>query len=155
MRWRRVGLVEMLKMIHEEYLPLAREKDIDFEFAAPKAECITNGDAARLSQVFTNLVTNAIKFTPRGGQIKISIKQQTAKYAVSIRDSGQGMDTSFLPFVFDRLKQEDMSTTRAHGGLGLGLAITSHIVEQHKRFDPGVQRRPRKRLRVCRDAAFI
>jgi len=93
------------------------------------------GDAARLQQVLWNLLSNAIKFTPDGGLVRLRSRRigppVSGHIEVSVSDTGIGIEPSFLPFVFDRFRQAESSTTRNHGGLGLGLAIVSHLVEQH------------------------
>ncbi|HEX8153338.1 MAG TPA: ATP-binding protein, partial [Thermoanaerobaculia bacterium] len=89
------------------------------------------GDAARLKQVIWNLLTNAIKFTPAGGTIDVSLRQRDAGAELVIRDSGEGIDPQFLPHVFDRFRQADSSINRRHGGLGIGLAIVSSLVDAH------------------------
>lgn len=92
---------------------------------------LIRGDASRLQQVFWNLLSNAIKFTPRGGRIAFSLKRSESKVQINVKDSGAGIEPSFLPYVFERFRQEDSSMTRNFGGLGLGLAIVRHIVELH------------------------
>jgi signal transduction histidine kinase len=89
------------------------------------------GDATRLQQVVWNLLSNAIKFTPAGGQVEVAIARRGAMIEIEVRDNGIGIDPEFLPYVFDRFRQADSSTTRAYGGLGLGLAIVRHVVELH------------------------
>ena len=89
------------------------------------------GDPGRLQQVFWNLLTNAVKFTPSGGRIDIVMERVNSHVEVSIDDSGIGIKPEFLAFVFDRFRQADSSTTRRHGGLGLGLSIVKHLVELH------------------------
>ena len=89
------------------------------------------GDPGRLQQVFWNLLTNAVKFTPSGGRIDLVMERVNSHVEVSIEDSGIGIKPEFLPFVFDRFRQADASTTRRHGGLGLGLSIVKHLVELH------------------------
>lgn len=89
------------------------------------------GDSTRLQQVFWNLIANAVKFSNKGNQILISTRRHESKLEVSVKDWGSGIDAEFLPYVFDRFRQEDSSTTRTFGGLGLGLAIVRHIVELH------------------------
>ena len=79
----------------------------------------------------TNLVSNAVKFTPHGGWIRIELARDGAALELAVRDSGKGIPADFLPFVFERFKQADGSVTRAHGGLGLGLAIARHVIELH------------------------
>jgi PAS domain S-box-containing protein len=89
------------------------------------------GDPARLQQVVWNLLTNATKFTPRDGWIRIVLRRDSSHLELSVSDSGAGIDAAFLPHVFQRFRQADASTTKAHGGLGLGLAITKNLVEMH------------------------
>jgi PAS domain S-box-containing protein len=89
------------------------------------------GDANRLQQVFSNLLTNALKFTARGGRIDIRVDRRATSVDVEVRDDGKGISPDFLPRVFDPFRQADGSITRAQGGLGLGLAISRHLVEQH------------------------
>jgi signal transduction histidine kinase len=90
-----------------------------------------SGDPDRLQQVIWNLLTNAIKFTPRGGEVEVRVRPAGSWVEISIRDTGQGIDPEFLPHVFDRFRQADASAARLHGGLGLGLAIVRHLVELH------------------------
>ncbi len=89
------------------------------------------GDAGRLQQVFWNLFANAIKFTQEGGYIKVELERVDGYAQIIVSDTGQGISAEFLPFVFDRFRQEDSSITRRFGGLGLGLAISRQIVEAH------------------------
>ncbi|AKF09375.1 PAS domain S-box protein [Sandaracinus amylolyticus] len=89
------------------------------------------GDATRLQQVIWNLLSNAIKFTPRGGRVEVSIARRDDEVEIAVADSGQGIDPEFLPHVFERFRQADQTTTRRHGGLGLGLAIVQQIVQMH------------------------
>jgi signal transduction histidine kinase/CheY-like chemotaxis protein len=88
-------------------------------------------DPARLQQVAWNLLTNAIKFTPKGGRVDIKLRESDGQVELSVSDNGQGIKPEFLPFVFDRFRQADASTTRRHGGLGLGLSIVKSLVELH------------------------
>jgi PAS domain S-box-containing protein len=90
-----------------------------------------SGDANRLQQVFWNLLSNAVKFTPSGGSVEVRIGRIDSNIEVSVRDTGEGIRTDFLPYVFDRFRQADATTTRRHGGLGLGLAIVKQLVELH------------------------
>jgi signal transduction histidine kinase len=89
------------------------------------------GDPARLQQVVRNLLSNAVKFTPEGGSISVVVTTSDGKAHIEVSDSGIGIETSFLPSVFDRFSQADMSPTRGYHGLGLGLAIVRHLVEIH------------------------
>jgi CheY-like chemotaxis protein len=90
------------------------------------------GDATRLQQVVANLLNNAIKFTPSGGQVSVALTQLDGGSAqITVADTGKGIDADFLPRLFDRFAQQDASTTRRHGGLGIGLSIVRHLVELH------------------------
>jgi PAS domain S-box-containing protein len=89
------------------------------------------GDFTRLLQVVWNLLSNAAKFTPRGGRIDIHVARAEEMIEITVSDTGQGINADFVPFVFDRFRQEDGSITRRHGGLGLGLAIVRHLTELH------------------------
>lgn len=126
-----VSIRKLLEAVRKSFVPKALEKNLILEISLPAEDCMVLADEQRMSQVFSNILTNAIKFTPEGGFIRLSLSREGKDIVVKVKDSGQGIEPSFLPYVFDRLKQEDMSTTRSHGGLGLGLAITAHIVELH------------------------
>jgi signal transduction histidine kinase len=89
------------------------------------------GDADRLRQCTWNVLSNAVKFTPAGGHIHVSVVQRGTLAQIVVRDDGQGIAPEFLPHVFDRFRQADPGATRAHGGLGLGLAVVRHLVEAH------------------------
>jgi signal transduction histidine kinase len=88
-------------------------------------------DPQRLQQVFWNVLSNAVKFSPNGGKIDIEVKRNESEAMISFRDWGKGIGPDFLPFVFERFRQEDSSTTRKFGGLGLGLSIAKHLIELH------------------------
>lgn len=90
-----------------------------------------SGDITRLQQVFWNLLSNAIRFTPPGGKVEARLQRGDGHVEIAVSDTGQGIAAEFLPFVFDRFRQADSSTTRQHGGLGLGLSIVRHIAEMH------------------------
>ena len=99
------------------------------------------GDAERLQQVVWNLLSNAIKFTPDGGRIEVRLRTGgRSEVGVEVTDSGKGIPAEFLPYVFDRFRQADSSSTRAHGGLGIGLALVRHLVELHGGSVAGAQR---------------
>jgi signal transduction histidine kinase/CheY-like chemotaxis protein len=89
------------------------------------------GDSARLQQVVWNLLTNAVKFTPKGGRVQVALQRINSHLEIRVSDTGEGIKTDFLPFVFDRFRQADPGTTRKHGGLGLGLSIVRNLVELH------------------------
>ena len=92
---------------------------------------VVRGDRTRLAQVFWNLLNNAIKFSSPGGRIRVDAETNGLEAIVRIQDAGQGITSDFLPFVFERFRQEDGSKTRLHGGLGLGLALVKSFVEGH------------------------
>ena len=100
-----------------------------------------SGDPARLQQVVWNLLSNAVKFTEKGGQVQVRLERANSHAEITVSDTGCGIRTEFLPHVFDRFRQADGSSTRPHGGLGLGLAIVRHMVEMHggavEAFSPG------------------
>ncbi len=94
-------------------------------------EAVMSGDPNRLQQITWNLVSNAIKFTPRGGRVDVQVRRAPEWIDLTVADTGSGIQPALLPRVFDRFLQQDSSTTRQHGGLGLGLAIVRHLVELH------------------------
>jgi signal transduction histidine kinase/ActR/RegA family two-component response regulator len=96
----------------------------------PRAGPIT-GDQARLQQVVWNLLINAVKFTPKGGRVQVHVQRVNSHIEIVVSDTGRGIDPDLLPFIFDRFRQADSSSTRAQGGLGLGLALVKHLVELH------------------------
>jgi CheY-like chemotaxis protein len=92
---------------------------------------LVRGDPARLQQITWNLLANAIKFTPPGGRVDVRLSRLPDRVRLQVEDDGTGIDPGFLPHVFERFRQADSSPTRAHGGLGIGLAIVRHLVEAH------------------------
>jgi signal transduction histidine kinase/ActR/RegA family two-component response regulator len=111
--------------------PAAEAKQIRIEkIINPKASLIW-GDANRLQQVIWNLLSNAVKFTPKEGLITVRLERVNSHTQIVVSDTGQGINAEFLPYVFDRFRQADSTSTRAHSGLGLGLAIVRHLVEMH------------------------
>ena len=111
--------------------PTAEAKGIRIETELPAQPIVVAGESNRLQQVVWNLLSNAIKFTPSGGRVQVSVQERGPQVEIKISDNGQGISEDFLPFVFDRFRQADSTTTRQHGGLGLGLAIARHLVEIH------------------------
>jgi signal transduction histidine kinase len=89
------------------------------------------GDAGRLQQVVWNLLSNAIKFTSASGRVEVRLEQVPDGVLIQVQDTGSGIPAEFLPHLFERFRQADSSSTRAHGGLGIGLAIVRHLVEAH------------------------
>lgn len=110
--------------------PGAQAKRLSIEVQR-EPECNVNGDPSRLQQVVWNLLSNAIKFTPAGGHVGVRLRHLGAQIELTVEDDGIGIPADFLPFVFERFRQNDASSTRSHGGLGLGLAIVKNLVELH------------------------
>jgi len=107
----------------------AAAKGVALEWAAGPEPSPVSGDAGRLHQVVANLLSNAIKFTPAGGRVAVTLAQEGPAVVVTVKDTGAGIAPAFMPNVFDAFRQADSSTTRRHGGLGLGLAISRSLVE--------------------------
>jgi signal transduction histidine kinase/ActR/RegA family two-component response regulator len=106
-------------------------KNLELEVTLDPSARHTLGDSSRLQQVVWNLLANAIKFTPSGGRIEVKVERAGRNLKLRVSDTGQGISSEFLPFIFERFRQADGTTTRQHGGLGLGLAIVRHLVELH------------------------
>ncbi len=111
--------------------PAADAKGIRLKAILSSGKDVVNADAGRLQQVVWNLLTNAIKFTPKAGQVQVVLQRVNSHVELSVSDTGIGISSTYLPHVFDRFSQKDSSSTRAFGGLGLGLAICKQIVELH------------------------
>src|SRR5262249_13784964 len=129
------GVVDLLPVIEaavDSVRPALETKGIEIEISIEARACFVEGDANRLQQVFWNLLSNAVKFTPEGGRVKVSVHQRDSRVQITVSDTGIGIAPEFLPYIFDRFRQADGSTTRTHGGLGLGLAIVRHLVELHQ-----------------------
>jgi signal transduction histidine kinase len=107
----------------------ARAKAVQIVARVPEEQVVVLGDPSRLRQIVWQLLSNAIKFTPRGGTVDVSVEEHHDEAKVIVRDSGQGIDPEFLPRVFERFTQADASTTRVTGGLGVGLALVRELVE--------------------------
>lgn len=126
-----VDLVKVIESAIESVRLAAEVKAIHLQTAFDPLTPMITGDADRLQQVVWNLLSNAIKFTPKGGQVQIFLQQVDAQVELRVSDTGEGINSDFLPYVFDRFRQHDSSTTRQHSGLGLGLAIVRQLVELH------------------------
>ena len=124
-----VELASVIEVALSIVRPAAEAKAIAISFLSDREVTPVLGDAIRLQQVMWNLLSNAIKFTPSGGQVEIRLQQLDDSVLIVVSDTGQGIKPEFLPFVFDRFRQADSSSTRFQGGLGLGLAIVRHLVE--------------------------
>ncbi|WP_256871805.1 ATP-binding protein [Nostoc sp. TCL26-01] len=126
-----INLVSIIKAALETMRLAAEAKSISIEVKLEAEMRMVWGDSTRLQQVMWNLLSNAIKFTPAGGRVEIQLQQVNNQAQITISDTGKGISTDFLPYVFDYFRQADSATTRKFGGLGLGLAIVRHLVELH------------------------
>jgi signal transduction histidine kinase len=126
-----VPLAQLVDTVVSGVLPDAQAKNIELVKTAPHDLPVIDGDPKRLHQVLGNVLSNAVKFTPSGGRIDVRCTHEGNSIAIDIQDSGAGIAPGFLPHVFDRFRQADSRSIRRHGGLGLGLAIARHLIEQH------------------------
>lgn len=128
---RPVELPPLIEAVVESMRLAAEARSIRVQtFIDPKAGMIT-GDGERLQQIFWNLLSNAVKFTPNKGKVQVRLERINSHLEFTVSDTGQGIAPEFLPYVFERFRQADGSTTRTSSGLGLGLAIVQHLVELH------------------------
>jgi signal transduction histidine kinase len=126
-----VDIRELIRGVVESMTPTAVARAVDLQLSSvPPVEVL--GDIRRLEQVFFNLVDNALKFTPQGGKVALDVRIVDRVVEVQVKDSGRGIDPDFLPLVFDRFRQADSTSSRAYGGVGLGLSIAKQLVEAHK-----------------------
>jgi signal transduction histidine kinase/ActR/RegA family two-component response regulator len=128
---REVNLDTVVSNSIEVVRPAANAKGIQITYECESGGKTISGDSARLQQVAWNLLSNAVKFTPEGGGVCVRLTREGARVKFSVSDTGRGIPSEFLPHVFDRFRQADSATTRAYGGLGLGLAIVRHLAELH------------------------
>jgi len=129
--FRPVELSTIIEATMDTVRPMAEAKSIGLRPALRTSHCVVSGDPARLQQVVWNLFSNAVKFTPEGGSVEVGLTCDEQRVELEVKDTGQGINQDFLPYIFDRFRQADGTTTRKHGGLGLGLAIVRHLVELH------------------------
>ena len=127
----RMDLGKIIKAAMETVKPAAEAKGVRLQMVLDPMAGPVSGDPNRLQQVFWNLLSNAIKFTPRDGRVQVLLERVNSHLEVSVIDTGEGISTEFLPFVFDRFRQAEGGTTRRHAGLGLGLSIVKQLVELH------------------------
>ncbi|MDB5353668.1 MAG: two-component hybrid sensor and regulator [Phycisphaerales bacterium] len=128
---KQVPLGKLIEAAAEAVRPLAHTKGVALEVTLAPTPDLVSGDADRLQQVIWNLLTNAVKFTDRGGHVEVTLRRSESGVRVAVSDTGRGIAPEFLPHVFDRFRQGDSSSTRAHGGLGIGLTIVRHLAELH------------------------
>jgi len=127
----RVDLVPIIEAAIDALRPSTEAKAIRLRTMLDPLGGPVSGDIHRLQQVVWNLLSNAVKFTPKGGRIDVLLQRVNSHVEITVTDSGSGISPDFLPFIFDRFRQADSSTTRRHGGLGLGLSIVKQLVELH------------------------
>lgn len=126
-----VDLIGVVDTALDAVRPAMEAKEIKIDTIIGANLRLVSGDPDRLQQVVWNVLSNAAKFTPAGGKVEISVGQTPTHVEIQVQDTGPGIDPNFLPHVFERFRQADGSTTRTHGGIGLGLAIVRHLVELH------------------------
>ena len=126
-----MDLANVVDMAIEAVRPASEAKRIQLHADLDRASAVMRGDGDRLQQVVLNLLANAIKFTAKGGRVTVRLQRLESDLELVVQDSGEGISQSFLPHVFDSFRQSDTSSSRRHGGLGIGLSIAKHIVELH------------------------
>jgi len=124
-------LAQVIEAAVDAVRPAAEARNIRLQVLLDPQVGPVSGDPDRLQQVVWNLLTNAVKFTPKGGRVQVRLERINSHVEITVSDSGRGIDSEFLPHVFDRFRQADQKSTRAHGGLGLGLSIVRQLVELH------------------------
>jgi signal transduction histidine kinase len=126
-----IDVGRVLQLASDSLRLVAQAKAVTINLARETEDARVSGDPDRLQQVFWNLLSNAVKFTPAGGRVDVSLSPIADSVSIMVKDTGVGIDPAFLPFVFDRFRQADSTSTRRHSGIGLGLAIVRHVVELH------------------------
>ena len=121
----------ILRATVEAARPTAEAKGVTMEMRVADPLAPVSGDAGRLRQVISSLLANAVKFTPAGGRVTASIELRAGELSITVTDTGSGISPEFLPHVFESFRQADASSVRSHGGLGLGLSLTRHLIELH------------------------
>jgi signal transduction histidine kinase/CheY-like chemotaxis protein len=128
---RPIDLMPVIKAAAEAQIPASDAKHIRLQLVLDERAGLISGDSERLQQVMWNLISNAIKFTPKGGRVQVVLQRAESHVEISVSDSGAGIDPEFMPHVFEPFRQGTGGSMRRHGGLGLGLSIVRHIVELH------------------------
>jgi signal transduction histidine kinase len=126
-----IKLVPVLQAAVDTVRPAASAKGVTLVLDCEPKPTEALGDPARLQQIVSNLLTNAIKFTPEGGRVSLAMKHDADQIRIIVSDTGEGIEPGFLPFVFQRFSQADTSSARRFGGLGLGLSLVKDLVELH------------------------
>jgi two-component system, sensor histidine kinase len=128
LRWDQVDLAEVVR---RSVAPFSADVRLDRQIDVRTEPAWVNGDAVRIEQMLTNILTNAVKHTPPGGRIRVGLRADGADAVLSVEDTGFGISPSLLPFIFDMYVQADQTAERARGGLGIGLALVRRLVEVH------------------------
>ncbi len=126
-----VELGHVIAAAIDAVLPVATTKGVAIRLTRDRSSAVVSGDAGRLQQIVGNLLDNAVKFTPGGGTVTVSLVQVGRSVEIAVADTGQGIDPAFVPHVFERFQQQDATSTRRHGGLGIGLAVVRELVRLH------------------------
>lgn len=124
-------IAQLIRATADSFEAAVRAKCIDLRLVVNQPVGLVMGDAARIQQIVWNLLSNAVKFTREGGQITVRLEREGSEACIIVEDNGIGMAPDFLPHAFERFTQSDSTTTRKHGGLGLGLSIVKHLTEAH------------------------
>ncbi|WP_066050368.1 two-component system histidine kinase PnpS [Robertmurraya korlensis] len=128
----KINIVDVLNEVLPILAGKASEKNIDLQFEAEDDGIYIEGDVYRLKQVFINLITNAISYTPEGGLVRVEVRERTSKIRINVVDTGIGIERKEIPRIFERFYRVDRARSRNSGGTGLGLAIVKHLIEAHK-----------------------
>lgn len=131
LRLQRIDLCSLVDSTVESMRPVADERGIELATSYADDDAVIEGDPGRLQQIVMNLLSNALKFTARGGRVDVSLARLPHAVRLEVSDTGKGISQSFLPHIFERFRQEDATTTRRHGGLGIGLSIVRTLVHMH------------------------
>ncbi|MCA9736773.1 MAG: response regulator [Gemmatimonadetes bacterium] len=126
-----VELEHLVREAVDSMRPTAEARQIRLDYLADTGPCTISGDPQRLHQIAWNLLSNAIKFTPKGGRVQVQLRRVNSHVELVVSDTGEGIAPDVLPYIFDRFRQADGTSTRRHGGLGLGLSIVRHLTELH------------------------